>query len=87
MLTIKDNEIIVDQPTTALLAYRLEDTVRAPAIIVFIDDRKPELLPIRQGETPPTRVRSHTMATDIEVITYAEITAFLSQGARPAGTP
>ena len=55
---VHDDAVIVDRKTSKLEAFRLVDTVRAPAIIVFIDDRKPELLPMRQGETPPTRVRS-----------------------------
>lgn len=79
MLTLHDNEIIVDKHTTKLVAYRLEDTVRAPAIIVFVDDDKPQLLPIRQGATPPVTIRSQNMEAPIEVITYNEISNFLGQ--------
>ena len=53
MLAIQGNTVIVDKHTAKLQGYRLEDTVRAPAIIVFVDEEKPQLLPIRQGDTPP----------------------------------
>ena len=78
MLTIKDNAVIVDKHTTKLVGFRLEDTVRAPAIVVFVDEEKPQLLPIRQGETAPVKVRSRNMEVDIQIITYDEINAFLS---------
>jgi hypothetical protein len=79
MLAIQGNTVIVDKHTAKLQGYRLEDTVRAPAIIVFVDEEKPQLLPIRQGETPPDRVRSRNMEVEIQIITYDEINSFLAQ--------
>jgi hypothetical protein len=78
MITIQGDTVTVDRNTTRLLGYRLEDTVRAPAIIVFVDEDKPQLLPIRQGDTPPTQVRSRNMAAEIQIITYEEINSFLA---------
>jgi hypothetical protein len=78
MVTIQGDTVIVNQHTTKLLGYRLEDTVRAPAIIVFVDENKPQLLPIRQSDTPPTRVRSLNMEAEIQIITYDEINSFLA---------
>jgi hypothetical protein len=78
MATIQGDTVLVDQPTTKLQGFRLEDTVRAPAIILFIDEEKPQLLPMRQGITPPTKIRSHNMEADILIITYGEINAYLN---------
>ncbi|MBV5317379.1 MAG: hypothetical protein JZU50_06190 [Desulfobulbaceae bacterium] len=77
MLTIENDFVVVDQDSSKLLGFRLEDTVRAPAIIVFVDDNKPELLPLRQGQTPPTKVKSKNMVADIQIITYGEINEFM----------
>jgi hypothetical protein len=79
MLTIKKDSVHVDQQTSKLQGFRLEDTTRAPVIIVFIDEQKPQLLHLRQGQTPPTRVQSINMKTDIEIITYAEIELYLTR--------
>lgn len=79
MLTLQGNEVIVDKNTTKLQGFRLEDTVRAPAIIVFVDEGKPQLVPIRQGTIPPTKVRSLNMEAKIQIISYDEINSFLSQ--------
>jgi len=38
MIRIEQLTVIVDKPTTKLQAFRLEDTIRAPALIVFIDE-------------------------------------------------
>lgn len=76
---IRDDTVIVDRHTSKLEAFRLEDTVRAPAIIVFIDQEQPQLLPIRQGAQPPTRIRSLNMENEIQVISYQEINSFLKQ--------
>jgi len=77
MLTIENEFVVVDQNTSKLIGFRLEDTVRAPAIIVFVDENKPELLPLRQGQTPPTKVKSKNMVADIQIITYGEINQFM----------
>lgn len=77
MLTIEQECVVVDQETTRLVGFRLEDTNRAPAIIVFVDQNKPELLPIPAGQEPPTTIKSKNMVADIQIITYAEINAFM----------
>ncbi len=77
MLTIENEFVVVDQNTSKLIGFRLEDTVRAPAIIVFVDENKPELLPLRQGQTAPTKVKSKNMVADIQIITYGEINQFM----------
>lgn len=79
MLTIENDTVHVDQQTSKLQGFRLEDTTRAPVIIVFIDEQKPQLLPLRQGQTPPTSIQSTNMKTDIEIITYAEIDQYLTR--------
>ncbi|WP_157470113.1 hypothetical protein [Desulfobulbus elongatus] len=79
MLKVEGTEVIVDRETTRLVGYRLEDTIRAPAIIVFVDEDKPQLLPIRQGDPPPTRIRSHNMEAEIQIISYQEINTFLGR--------
>lgn len=79
MLTIVNETVQIDQETKKLQGFRLEDTSRAPVVIVFIDEQKPQLLPLRQGQTPPTRVQSTNMEAKIEIITYAEIDQYLNQ--------
>lgn len=79
MATIQGDTVLIDKLTTKLQGYRLEDTIRAPAIILFVDEEKPQLLPIRQGEPPPVKVRSQNMEADIEIISYNEINSFLGQ--------
>ena len=79
MLKIEGTDVFVDKQTSKLLGFRLEDTTKAPAVIVFVDEDKPQLLPIRPGDQTPTRVRSQNMETDIQIITYQEISAFLGQ--------
>ena len=73
-MKIDNDTVVIDAETTKLAGFRLEDTVRAPAVILFVDDRKPELLPLAQGQTPPSRVRSRNMEAAIEIITLEEIT-------------
>ncbi|MCL2458806.1 MAG: hypothetical protein FWF31_08190 [Desulfobulbus sp.] len=72
-------EVIVDRETTKLVGYRLEDLDRAPAVIIFVDEDKPRLLPIRQGDPSPTTVRSRNMEAEIQIISYQEINAFLGR--------
>ena len=76
-MKIDNDTVVIAAETTKLAGFRLEDTVRAPAVILFVDDRKPELLPLAQGQTPPSRVRSRNMEAAIEIITYDEITRYL----------
>lgn len=77
MLTIEHDSVVVDQESTKLAGFRLEDANRAPAIIVFVDQNKPQLLPIPAGQEPPTKIRSKNMMAEIQIITYGEINAFL----------
>ncbi|MGE4559514.1 MAG: hypothetical protein AB7E77_04905 [Desulfobulbus sp.] len=79
MHTIHDQTIIIDQETTKLQAFRLEDTVRAPAIILFVDDQQAQLIPLKQGQTPPTHVKSANMEAEVQVISYGEVNAFMQQ--------
>ena len=78
MMNIENDTVVVDRDSSKLLGFRLEDTVRAPVIIVFVDEDKPELLPIPQGQTPPTKIRSRNMEADIQIITYSEITEHMN---------
>ena len=78
MLRIEGDWVIVDKQTHKLQGFRLEDTIRAPALIIFIDDQKPELLPLRMGQTVPTRIKSLNMEAEISVITYGEINAYMN---------
>ena len=77
MATIEGDALLVDQETFKLQGFRLEDTVRAPAIIIFVDNKKPELIPLRQQQTPPVRIKSRNMEADIQIISYAEISSYM----------
>ena len=79
MLKIEDDCVIVDKQTHKLQGFRLEDTIRAPALIIFIDDHKPELLPLRMGQTAPTKIKSLNMEAEINIISYGEINAYMNQ--------
>ncbi len=77
MPILQEDTIVIDQQTSKLQAFRLEDTNRAPAVILFVDDCEPELFPLAQGTVIPSKIRSHNMEEDIQVITYSEINKFL----------
>jgi hypothetical protein len=77
MLKIENDTVVIDKYSKKLHGFRLEDTMRAPVIIVFIDDNKPELLPLQQGQMPPTKIKSKNMEVDIQIITYGEINEHL----------
>ncbi len=79
MHTIQDNSIIVDQETTKLQAFRLEDTARAPVVILYVDDNQAELVPLKPGQTPPTLIKSANMEAEVQIITYAEVHALMHQ--------
>ena len=76
-MKIDNDTVVIDAETTKLAGFRLEDTVRAPAVILFVDDRKPELLPLAQGQTPPSQVRSRNMEAATAIITLQEVTKYL----------
>lgn len=77
MLKIENDTVIIDSYSKKLHGFRLEDTTRAPAIIVFVDEDKPELLPLQHGQTPPTKIKSKNMEADIQIITYSELSEHL----------
>ncbi len=77
MATFENDALVIDQDTFKLQGFRLEDTIRAPAIIIFVDDRKPELIPLRQHQTPPVKIKSRNMEADIQIISYAEISSYM----------
>jgi len=77
MLKIENDTVIIDRDSNKLHGFRLEDTTRAPAIIVFVDEDKPELLPLQQGQSPPTKIKSNNMEADIQIITYNELSEHL----------
>ncbi len=79
MLRIEGDTVVVDKSSSRLLGYRLEDTTRAPAIIIFVDEDKPELLPLGQGQPLPTKIQSDNMVADIQIITYDEINKYLAK--------
>ena len=84
MLTIENDTVVVNKQSSKLVGFRLEDTVRAPVIIVFVDEEKPELLPLIQGQTPPAKVRiisrrgKHPVGDIGRAITREEIKAALA---------
>ncbi len=73
MLKIENDTVVIDKLSNKLHGFRLEDTKKAPVIIVFVDDNKPELLPLQQGQALPTKIKSRNMEADIQIITYDEI--------------
>lgn len=79
MHTIQDDTILIEKETTKLQAFRLEDTARAPMIILFVDDNQAELVPLKQGQVPPTLIKSANMEAEIQIISYAEIHSFMHQ--------
>jgi len=79
MHTLQDKTIIVDKETTKLQAFRLEDTARAPVVIVYVDDSPAELVPLKPGQTPPTLIKSANMEAEVQIITYSEVHAFMHQ--------
>ncbi|MGD9947725.1 MAG: hypothetical protein AB7U29_04505 [Desulfobulbus sp.] len=79
MHTIHDNTILIDKETSKLQAFRLEDTGRAPVIILYVDDNQAELVPLKPGQNPPTLIKSANMETEIQIITYAEVHSFMHQ--------
>ncbi len=79
MYPIHDNTILINKPTTRLQGFRLEDTARAPMIILFVDEEKPQMIPLKPGQTPPTLLKSENMEAAIEIITYAEVHSFMHQ--------
>ena len=77
MLKIENDTVVIDNLSEKLHGFRLEDTKKAPAIIVFVDDNKPELLTLQQGQTLPTKIKSRNMEADIQIITYDEISQYM----------
>lgn len=78
MITIQGEDVVVDAETTRLEAFRLEDTTRAPVIIVFVNDQEPQMIPLEKGQAVPTRIRSKNSEAEIQVISYEEIQSSLA---------
>lgn len=77
MAIIENNYLFIDQDTFKLQGFRLEDTIRAPGIIIFVDDRNPELIPLRQHQTPPVKIKSRNMEAEIQIINYDELNSYM----------
>ncbi|NLX19254.1 MAG: hypothetical protein GXY53_08255 [Desulfobulbus sp.] len=77
VITIENDTVVVHEHTDKLEAFRLEDTVRAPAVIVFVNQKRAQLVPIPFGKETPIKVRSLNMEYDIQIISYHEIHNFL----------
>lgn len=80
MFTVENDTILLDKTAKKIQAFRFEDTSRAPAIIVFVDEEKPELLKLQQGQAPPVKVKSPNLEADIQVITYSELSQYINIG-------
>ncbi len=80
MITIQGDEVIVDAETTRLEGFRLEDTSRAPVIIVFIDEQEAQLVPLPQGGDIilPTKLKSKNAEVEIQIISFEEIQSTLA---------
>ncbi len=79
MLKIQDDVVLVEIETERLEGYRLEDPSRAPAIIVFINEEEPQLVPLERDAVVPTKIKSLNMEAEIQIITYDEVKATLAQ--------
>ena len=77
MATIENDILVIDHETFKLQGFRLEDTIRAPAIIIFVDNKAPELIPLRQHQAPPVKIKSRNMEAEIQIISYAELNAHM----------
>ena len=80
MISIRNDILVVPGETSRLEAFRLEDTARAPVVIVFVDQEEPQLVPLATGgDRPvPTEVRSDNQSAAIQVIGYEEIQSTLA---------
>ncbi len=80
MISIQEDEVIVDAETTRLEGFRLEDTSRAPIIIVFIDEQEAQLVPLPQGGdiVLPTKLKSKNAEVEIQIISFEEIQSTLA---------
>ncbi len=79
MIKIQDDEIIVDIETERLEGFRLEDTAKAPMIIIFTDQDEPQSISLPQGTTTvPTKLRSKNKEAEIQIISVDEIQSTLA---------
>lgn len=80
MYAVEEEVVVVNKETTRLEGFRLEDTAKAPAVIVFVDDDEPQLVPFDLHGPVPLRVKSKNNEAEIQVIGNEEIKKVL--GAR-----
>jgi hypothetical protein len=78
MIEIQGDTVVVDKETTRLEGFRMEDTVKAPVIILFVNDDEPQMLPLDKESTVPVRVKSKNSEAEIQLISYEEIKATLT---------
>ena len=87
MATIQNDAVIIDKDTSKLQAFRLEDTERAPVIIVYVDENPAEMVALAPKQTPPTKIKSRNMEEAIQIISYEEVYAAMGQGEDTAEQP
>lgn len=85
MATIQNDAVIIDKETSKLQAFRLEDTERAPVIIVYVDDNPAEMVPLAPKQTPPIKIKSLNMEEKVQIISYEEVYAAMGQGTDSSG--
>lgn len=78
MIEIQGDTVVVDKETTRLEGFRMEDTVKAPVVILFIDEDEPQMVPLEKGSAVPVRVQSKNSEAEIQLISYEEIKATLA---------
>ena len=79
MITTQGNEIIIDATTERLEGYRLEDSTRAPVIIVFTDQDEPHMVPIAHDASPiPTVIKAKNKEVQVQIISNEEIQSTLA---------
>ena len=78
MVEIQGDTVIIDKETTRLEGFRMEDTAKAPVIILFVNEDEPQMVPLEKGSTVPVRVKSKNSEAEIQVISYEEIKATLA---------
>lgn len=78
MIKIQGDTVVIDKETTRLEGFRMEDTVKAPVIILFVDEDEPKMIPLEKESTVPVKVKSKNSESEIQIIGYDEIKATLT---------
>lgn len=73
MIEIEGDTIVVDKETIRLEGFRMEDTAKAPVVILFLDEDEPKMIPLDKEDPVPVRVRSINSEAAIQVISFEEI--------------